>query len=48
MAKDATTIRISTDLRDRLKKLGRKGETYEDIIERLLEKALGNMGGKID
>jgi predicted DNA-binding protein len=48
MAKDATTIRISTNLRERLKKLGRKGETYEDIIERLLEKALSNMGEKID
>jgi len=32
-----TTIRISTALRDRLKKLGMKGETYEEIIERLLK-----------
>ena len=46
MAKDATTIRISTDLRDRLKKLGTKGETYDEIIERLLKIAVENMGGK--
>lgn len=46
MAKDVTTIRISTDLRDKLKKLGTKGETYEEIIERLLNIAVENMGGK--
>jgi hypothetical protein len=46
MAKDVTTIRISTDLRDRLKKLGTKGETYDEIIERLLRIAVENMGGK--
>lgn len=46
MAKDVTTIRISTDLRDKLKKLGIKGETYEEIIERLLQIAETNMGGK--
>jgi len=37
MAKDITTVRISTELRDRLKKLGAKGETYEDVIQRLVE-----------
>lgn len=37
MAKDATTVRISTGLRDKLKKLGVKGETYEDVIQRLVE-----------
>ena len=37
MAKDVTTVRISTELRDKLKKLGVKGETYEDIIQRLVE-----------
>jgi predicted CopG family antitoxin len=37
MAKDITTVRISTELRDRLKKLGVKGETYEDVIQRLVE-----------
>jgi predicted CopG family antitoxin len=39
LAKDATTVRISTELRDKLKKLGVKGDTYEDIIQRLLERA---------
>lgn len=33
----ATTIQIPTDLRDRLKTYGIKGDTYSDIIERLLE-----------
>jgi len=46
MAKDVTTIRVSTDLRDRLKELGKKGETYDEIIERLLRMAVENMGGK--
>lgn len=39
MAKDITTVRISTELRDKLKKLGVKGETYEDVIQRLVEMA---------
>jgi predicted CopG family antitoxin len=33
-----TTIQISVKLRERLKKLGTKGETYETIIWRLIEK----------
>ena len=46
MAKDVTTIRVSTELRDRLKELGKKGETYDEIIERLLNIAVENTGGK--
>jgi len=46
MAKDVTTIRVSTDLRNRLKELGKKGETYDEIIERLLKIAIENTGGK--
>ena len=42
MAKDVTTVRISTELRDKLKKLGSKGETYEEIIERILKIAEEN------
>ena len=34
-----TTIQLDTGLRDRLKGIGKKGETYGDIIERLLEQA---------
>ena len=32
------TIRLSEDTHTRLNKLGRRGETYEDIIVRLLDK----------
>lgn len=32
-----TTIRVSKKLIDELKKLGKKGETYEDIIWRLIK-----------
>jgi hypothetical protein len=32
-----TTIQISKDTRDELKKLGIKGETYDEIIKKLLE-----------
>ncbi|GFO96341.1 hypothetical protein ig2599ANME_0529 [groundwater metagenome] len=39
MEKDITTIQISKSLRDRLKELGKKGETYDEIIERLLQLA---------
>ena len=34
-----TTIQVDTRLRDRLKAVGRKGETYGAIIERLLEQS---------
>lgn len=37
MGKDITTIQVSKTIRDRLKELGKKGETYDEIIERLLE-----------
>jgi len=30
-----TTIQISREVRDKLKKLGRKGETYNDILKGL-------------
>jgi len=34
-----TTIQIETDLRDRLRSLGSKGETYGEIIKKLIDKA---------
>ena len=38
MAKtDVTTIQISKDTREELKALGSKGETYDEIIKRLLK-----------
>jgi SOS response regulatory protein OraA/RecX len=46
MAKDVTTVRTSTELRDKLKKLGVKGETYEDVIQRLVKIAEKNTGEK--
>jgi hypothetical protein len=46
MAKDVTTVRISTELRDKLKKLGAKGETYEDVIQRLVQIAEKNNTGE--
>lgn len=36
--KKHTTIKISFELRDKLKEIGKKGDTYEEIIWRLLEK----------
>jgi hypothetical protein len=33
-----TTIQIAEETRDALKRRGRKGETYDDIIKKLLER----------
>lgn len=44
--RDLTTIQISKETREMLKSLGKKGETYDDIIRRLIELAKrvgGNM-----
>jgi predicted transcriptional regulator len=46
MKNESTTIKVSTELRDRLKELGKKGETYEDIIERLLRVAQSQRSGR--
>ncbi|GEM_PF-1019662 len=37
--RDLTTIQISKETREMLKSLGRKGETYDDIIRRLIDLA---------
>jgi len=34
--RDMTTIQISKETREMLKELGKKGETYDDIIRRLI------------
>lgn len=34
-----TTIAISSDIRDKIKEFGSKGETYSEIIARLIESA---------
>lgn len=36
MSKDITTIQVSRETRDALVKLGGKGDTYDDIIRRLI------------
>ena len=36
---EATTIRIRTETRDDLRRFGRKDETYDELIRRLLEAA---------
>lgn len=42
-----TTIQVSIDLREMLKELGKKGETYEDVIRRLIAESQGkSRGGK--
>jgi predicted CopG family antitoxin len=33
----ATTISISTDLKEKLRNLGRAGDSYEDVISRMYE-----------
>jgi predicted CopG family antitoxin len=33
----ATTISISSDLKEKLKNLGRAGDSYEDVIRKLYE-----------
>jgi len=34
-----TTIQVTTQIRDLLKSFGSKGDTYNDIIERLVDRA---------
>jgi len=43
MAKiDITTIQVLKDTREKLKELGSKGETYDEIIQRLIKKIKGS------
>lgn len=35
---DVTTIQLSKDTRDQLKEIGKKGETYDEIILKLIQK----------
>lgn len=37
--KGVTTIQLSPQTRDKLKELGKKGDSYEDIILKLLKSA---------
>lgn len=38
MSLSKTTIAMTKEIRERLKALGKKGETYADIIEHMLNK----------
>lgn len=40
MSEELTSIKIKKSTRDVLKSVGKKGETYDDIINRLLDRAL--------
>ena len=37
-----TIIRISKEVRDKLKAIGRKGETYDEIVRRLIDESKKN------
>jgi len=39
--REITTIQISKETRELLKQIGHKGETYDQIIRRLIKKAYG-------
>ncbi|HXW67295.1 MAG TPA: hypothetical protein VEL82_05425 [Thermoplasmata archaeon] len=39
MAAQTTTIQVDVEVRDRLRALGRMGESYDDVIRRLLASA---------
>ncbi|MEA2053561.1 MAG: hypothetical protein U9O96_00350 [Candidatus Thermoplasmatota archaeon] len=36
---NTTTIQVEREIKEVLKKMGRKGDTYNEIIKRLIEKA---------
>ena len=36
---ESTTIQVDKNIRDLLRSFGRKGETYNDIISKLIERA---------
>ncbi len=40
MQNDLTTIRIKKETAKTLKEIGKKGETYDDVINRLLDRVL--------
>lgn len=41
----STTIRLDTEVRDRLRARGRMGESYNDVIRRLLDATRFSDGG---
>lgn len=44
----ATTISVDEDTRDQLKKLGEKGESYDDIVKQLIDKYIESRYQKLE
>ena len=44
----ATTISVDEDTRDRLKKLGEKGESYDDIVKQLIDQYIEGRYQKLE
>lgn len=42
-----TMIQISSDLRDKIKSLGRMGDTYEDVLQRMYENAVASISANV-
>ena len=40
MSEELTSIKIRKETRDTLKSIGKKSETYDDIVNRLLDRVL--------
>lgn len=37
MTQDRTSIKLSKEVRDRLKAKGKKGESYDELVDRLID-----------
>lgn len=44
----ATTISVDEDTRDQLKKLGEKGESYDDIVKQLIDQYIESRYQKLE
>jgi transcriptional regulator len=40
MAQDRTSIKLSKEVRDRLKAQGQKGESYDELVDRLIDECV--------
>ena len=40
-------IQISSELRDKIKSLGKMGDTYEDVLQRMYENALASLSANV-
>lgn len=39
MTQDRTSIKLSKEVRDRLKAKGKKGESYDELVDRLIDQS---------